>query len=86
MIKHFTLFKVKEKKNDKEPDYRISAKVDGEFVEVGAGWVKDGANGKYVSCSLAKPYKDRVGYIIVKEPAYKPENGEVSPTDLPDEL
>jgi hypothetical protein len=60
MIKNFSIFKVTEKKSENQPDYKISAKIGEEFVEVGAGWIKDGKSSKYISCKLSDPYADHV--------------------------
>ena len=59
-IKNFAIFKVANKKNEKSPDYTLSAKVGEEYVDIGAGWVKDGAKGKFISCVLSNPYVDHV--------------------------
>lgn len=62
-MKNFSCFKVTEKKNEKEPDYRLTMKVGEEFVDIGAGWIKESAKGtKYISFALSKPFKDRKGY------------------------
>jgi uncharacterized protein (DUF736 family) len=66
-MKQFLIFK-NDKKNDKEPDYRLSAKIGESFVEIGAGWIKDGKNGnKFISCQFSKPFKDRKGYHIEED-------------------
>ena len=69
MIKNFALFK-NEKKQENHPDYKLSAKIDDKYVEIGAGFIKDGAKGKFISISLSKPYQNRPGYIIVEEPQH----------------
>jgi len=73
-IKNFAIFKTN-KKQDNHPDYSISAKVQkdnvDEYKEIGAGYIKDGAKGKYISVSLSKPRefngKQFAGYVIVDE-------------------
>lgn len=78
-FKHFSCFKVAEKENEKQPDYRLSAKVGEEFVEIGVGWIKEGNSGKFISFKLADIYKDRSGWKIVEE---KPDNqATLTPTD-----
>ena len=68
MYKNFSCFKVTDKKNDKEPDYRLTMKVEDEFIEIGAGWIKTSPKGtKYISFSLSKPYKDRKGWHFVAD-------------------
>lgn len=73
-IKNFAIFK-NNKKADNHPDYSISAKVQkdnvDEYKEIGAGYIKDGAKGKYISVALSKPRefngKQFAGYVIVDE-------------------
>lgn len=66
MIKNFSCFKVSEK-NEGQPDYRLTAKIGEAYVDIGAGWIKEGAKGKYISFSLGKPYNDKPGYQITTE-------------------
>lgn len=48
----FSLFKNDKKGNEKAPDYRGDGKdFDGNAVEV-AAWLKDGAKGKFMSCTF----------------------------------
>jgi uncharacterized protein (DUF736 family) len=66
-MKQFLIFK-NDKKNDKEPDYKLRAKVGEEFIEIGGAWTREGKNGsKYISCQLSKPYKDRKGYHLEED-------------------
>lgn len=69
MIKNFTIFKVKDHDGDeKKPTHSISMKPgEGEFVYCGKCWTKEGKSGKYLSCSLDKPYNDKPGYTIEVE-------------------
>jgi uncharacterized protein (DUF736 family) len=46
-----TLFKNDKKGNEKAPDYRGEAMIDGVMHKV-AGWLKDGKNGKWMSLKL----------------------------------
>jgi uncharacterized protein (DUF736 family) len=62
MIKNFAIFKAKEKKSEKSPDYTISIKVNDKLVTIGGCWIKEGKAGKYFSCSLSEGYKERKGY------------------------
>lgn len=71
MIKNFACFKVGEKKNDSQPDYRLSAKVGDDYVDIGAGWVKEGKSGKFISFKLSDAYKENDGWALVKEGAVK---------------
>ena len=72
-IKNFNCFKVTEKKNDKQPDYRLSAKIGEEYVEIGAGWVKENPKGKYISFKLADQFQDKKGYSLIEEVNVAPE-------------
>jgi uncharacterized protein (DUF736 family) len=78
MINNFSCFKVTEKKNENSPDYRLTAKVGEEYVDVGAGWVKDGKSGKYISFQLSKPYQDKSGFALVATDAVPPEASTIS--------
>lgn len=77
-IKKFSIFKVNNKKQDNHPDYSISAKVQkdnvDEYKEIGAGYIKEGAKGKYISVALSKMRefngKQFAGYVIVDEERY----------------
>lgn len=66
-MQNFSIFKNNNKKNEKEPDYKMSGKVGDGFVEIGACWKKTGSSGDYLSCQLSKPYKDRKGFVVVEE-------------------
>lgn len=46
------MFRNQHKTSDKHPDYRGEARYKGELVEI-AGWIKDGAKGKWMSLNLA---------------------------------
>ena len=73
-IKNFAIFK-NNKKADNHPDYSISAKVQkdnvDEYKEIGAGYIKEGQKGKFISVALSKPRefngKQYSGYVIVDE-------------------
>jgi len=50
-----TLFRNDKDGNDKRPDYRGELKLaDGEVIKL-AGWIKEGAKGKFLSLSVDKP-------------------------------
>ena len=67
MITNFQIFKVENKKTDKEPDYRLTAKVDDTYTEIGAGWIKQSPKGtKYISVKMAGAFKDRKGWEITQ--------------------
>ena len=62
----FALFKNQEKKSEKAPDYRGNGmNLDGQMIEV-AAWLKDGKNGKFMSCQI-KPQGEIQGQRIRKE-------------------
>lgn len=72
MITNFSIWKNKDKKTDTQPDYRIAAQINGDFVEIGAAWKKESKGESaenYISCSLSKPYKEKSGYRICEEKA-----------------
>lgn len=57
-IKFFNLQK-NNKKNDSQPDYRISFKTQDTFIEGGACWIKTDKSGKpFLSCKLSDKWKD----------------------------
>lgn len=63
-ITNFQCFKNKKEK-DNQPDYRLSAKIDDEYVEIGAGWIKEATGGtKFISFKLTEPFEARNGYHI----------------------
>jgi uncharacterized protein (DUF736 family) len=67
MLKEFLIFKA-EKKSEKSPDFKISAKIDDKFVEIGAGWSRKSAKGtNFISCLLSKPYQDRKGFHLMED-------------------
>ena len=63
MITTFTCFK-NEDKQGSQPDYRLSAQVDGVWVSVGAGWVKESEKGKFISFKLQDAYQDKPGFHL----------------------
>lgn len=83
MNKNFSIFKAKEKKSEKAPDYNISLKVGEHYVNVGACWLKEGKSGKYFSCKLSDGYtskdgKKTQGFVITQET----EPSTLSPEDI----
>lgn len=64
-IQSFSIFKNTKKEKETQPDYKLSAKINDEYVEIGAGWIKDGKSGKFISVQLKKPYDSRDGYEII---------------------
>lgn len=96
-ITNFSCFKNKKEK-DTHPDYKLSAKIGDEYVEIGAGWIKKGNSGaEFISFKLKDPYEARNSYHIEEDlapkQAVKPEtkptvvieypNEEVNPDDIP---
>lgn len=81
MITNFNIFKNGKKEKDSHPDYRLSAQVNGEYVEIGAGWIKGEGDKKYISCKLTEPYEARNGFHIEMDLAPKqPVNKETEET------
>ena len=74
-MKNLMIFKVEEKKTDNAPDYRVVVSVDDQLQECGAGWIKDGAKGKFISVKLADDREweyegkthSRSGYHLTKD-------------------
>lgn len=54
-MENFCIFKNEDKKGENHPDYKVSVKVGDKWENWGACWLKDGAKGKYFSCSKSKP-------------------------------
>jgi uncharacterized protein YpuA (DUF1002 family) len=83
-IQNFSIFKVKEHNGDeKQPTHSISTKIGDKYVYIGRCWTKDSANGKFLSCSLDKIYKDKPGYTIEIDLPEKPARNvaELKPED-----
>lgn len=84
-MKNFTITKNKFKKEGSSmPDYRMSAKIGEEFVEIGGCWLKEDKNKqKFFSCKLSDIYVDhtkgtaRKGFILVDETEFKNLSGGV---------
>ena len=66
-IKSFAIFKNNKKEKETHPDYTISAKVGEEYVTIGGAWLKEGKSGKFFSCKLSAPYKERKGYHLTED-------------------
>ena len=74
ILKSFVVQKTN-KKSDKAPDRRMTARYGDEWVEVASGWVKKDKNGNdYVSAQMSKSWvdgkdntKSRKGFVIVAE-------------------
>ena len=75
MITNFSIFKATKEK-DNQPDYSISAKIGEEYVTIGAGWIKESQNGKFISCKLSEPYKERPGFEITMQEVTKQNDDE----------
>ena len=79
------LFKNTDKKSENQPDYRLVASEGDNLITVGAGWVKEGKQGKFVSMKLqdAREYeyegvkKTAPGFKVVKEEAETPKEAQV---------
>src|SRR3990167_11325676 len=93
ILKSFMVQKTN-KKSEKAPDRRMTAKYGEEWVEIASGWVKKDKNGNdYVSCQMSKSWVDhtdrtktRKGFVIVAEEDLKvlfKSAGEEYPEDAP---
>ncbi len=84
MIKSISIFKVSEKKNEQSPDYRVTARVGEAFVDCGAGWIKEGKAGKFISIKFKDEYQDKCGFALVEESMKKlPESKQVTSAGTP---
>lgn len=65
-MKNFSIFKVKEHDGDeKKPTHSISTRIGDKYEYIGKCWTKTHPrNGKYLSCSLDKPYNKKPGFHI----------------------
>lgn len=70
-IKNFSIFKNTHKKEGStQPDYKLSVKIGEEYIECGAGWIKEGKSGKFISCKLSDAFADhtkgvaRKGFVL----------------------
>jgi uncharacterized protein (DUF736 family) len=76
-MKNLMLFKNQDKKTESQPDYRLVATIEGQegMFSVGAGWIRDGSKGKFISIKLqdAREFeyegvkKTAKGYKLVEE-------------------
>lgn len=85
-MKNFSIFKAKEKKNEKSPDYNISLKVGEKYMNVGGCWLKDGKDGgKYFSCKLSDGYQGKYGFSLTEDKLEKPqvEEREIDADSIP---
>lgn len=57
---------VKDKKSDKSPDFRVTAKVGEQWVEIAAAWKKSSEKGSYLSLKFGDHVTVQVG-----EPSWK---------------
>lgn len=70
-MKNFILQKNKYKKNDKQPDYRLTANIgtkeEANWVECGSAWIRQNSKGdKFLSCVLSDAYVDHTKQIARK--------------------
>ncbi|MEI6532473.1 MAG: DUF736 family protein [Candidatus Roizmanbacteria bacterium] len=74
-IKNFSIFRVKEQKNDKSPTHRLSCKIGEEYISIGSAWTKETKTGdKFLSVKLSDIFTDhtdntksRKGIVLVYE-------------------
>lgn len=61
----FSIFKIKDHDgSEKKPTHSISMKIGDKYEIVGKCWTKESTGGKFLSCSLDKPYQNKPGYKI----------------------
>ena len=64
-MNNFTIFKIKDHDGDvTKPTHSISMKIGEKYEYTGRCWTKDSSGGKFLSCSLDKPYQEKAGYHI----------------------
>jgi len=91
-MKNLMMFKNEDKKAENQPDYRVVATIEGQdgMFTVGAGWIKDGAKGKFMSIKLqdAREYEyegvkgTSKGYHLVDDSAVQPkQTSDAPPTE-----
>lgn len=74
----FSLFKNTFKEKDTQPDYKGDGKdLDGNDIEISA-WLKDGKNGKFMSCKISPPFKKAEA-----KPSAKPAAPDDLDSDIP---
>jgi len=62
------LFRADEKNNDKSPDFKLVARVNDKFTNVGAGWNRKTKDGKpFISLKLSNPFKDLKGWHLAED-------------------
>jgi uncharacterized protein (DUF736 family) len=67
-MKEFAIFKAKEKKNPKSPDYNITIKINDKFLTIGGAWLRETKTGeKFFSCKMSNGYKDFKGFSITRD-------------------
>jgi len=67
-MKEFAIFKAKEKKNPKSPDYNITIKINDKFLTIGGAWLRETKTGeKFFSCKLSDSYKDMKGFSLTRD-------------------
>jgi hypothetical protein len=73
MIKQFAIFKNTKKENEKQPDYTLSAKLDDVYVQIGAGWIKEGKSGKFIAVKMSDEFNGKAGFSISMDKSIAPD-------------
>ena len=70
MINNFAIFKNKDKTKDTQPDYKLSinigTKETPKYVDAAGIWMKEGANGKFMSGMMTKAFQEKSGWTITE--------------------
>lgn len=86
-MKEFAIFKAKEKKNPKSPDYNITVKINDKFLTIGGAWLRETKTGeKFFSCKMSNGYKDFKGFSITRDEAVVENSSsreEINANDIP---
>ncbi len=87
-LTNFNLFPNKYKKEDKHPDWKISAKDEhGQYQEIGAGWNKESNGQRHISCRLdtnPRPVKNELTEEetrIIREAREREARGQLTVSD-----
>lgn len=86
-MKEFAIFRAKEKKNDKAPDYNITVKVNDKYLTIGGAWLRQTKTGdKFFSCKLSDGYKELTGFHIERDTPVKENEAsidDINPDSIP---
>ncbi len=84
MITNFSIFPNTYKKEDKQPDFILSAKIgENQFQKIGVAWKKVTGDKKYLSCKLNEGYSITGTPTVTPQPrGYTPDITEVKEGEI----